>query len=187
VRVIAGKLRGRRLVAPRGRGTRPTADRVRQALFDVLGLIEGARTLDLFAGTGALGIEALSRGAAHAVFVEAGPAALAALRKNLQALRLAERATLLPLPVERARPALARLGSFDLVLCDPPWPDAVRVAGNVARWLAGNLTPGARVVLGHRDKDAPAVAPGGGLQLVERRAWGDSGMSFFRAPAQALG
>jgi 16S rRNA (guanine966-N2)-methyltransferase len=88
MRVIAGRFRGRRLTAPRGSGTRPTADRVREALFSMLGEIEGASVLDLFAGTGALGIEALSRGAASAVFVERDPAALAALRANLAALGL---------------------------------------------------------------------------------------------------
>ncbi len=88
MRVIAGRFGGRRLAAPRGSGTRPTSDRVREALFSMLGEIEGASVLDLFAGTGALGIEALSRGAASAVFVERDPAALSALRANLATLGL---------------------------------------------------------------------------------------------------
>src|SRR5580704_10651585 len=86
MRVIAGTLGGRRLRAPAGRATRPTSDRVREALFSMLGEIDGARVLDLFAGSGALGIEALSRGAAHAVFVERDAGAAAVLRENLRAL-----------------------------------------------------------------------------------------------------
>jgi 16S rRNA (guanine966-N2)-methyltransferase len=89
VRVIAGRFGGRRLSAPRGARTRPTADRVREALFSVLGDLEGARVLDLFAGSGALGIEALSRGAAEATFVDTAPAALRMLRDNLAALEIA--------------------------------------------------------------------------------------------------
>ena len=91
MRVIAGRFGGRRLSAPRGGRTRPTADRVREALFSVLGDLEGARVLDLFAGSGALGIEALSRGAAEATFVDTAPAALQALRDNLAALEIGER------------------------------------------------------------------------------------------------
>ena len=99
IRVIAGRWKGRRLLVPEGRATRPTSDRARQALFDMLlhapfagrALIEGARVLDAFAGTGALGIEALSRGAAEAVFIERDAAALAALRGNVAALRLDQR------------------------------------------------------------------------------------------------
>ncbi len=85
MRVVAGEFRGRRLRAPRGRRTRPTADRVREALFSMLGDVAGARVLDLYAGSGALGIEALSRGAASAVFVERDPRAVAAIRRNLDA------------------------------------------------------------------------------------------------------
>src|SRR5579859_1944240 len=91
MRVIAGELGGRRLRSPRGEATRPTSGRVREALFSMLGEIDGARVLDLFAGSGALGIEALSRGAASATFVEHAPPALAALRANLAALGLGER------------------------------------------------------------------------------------------------
>jgi 16S rRNA (guanine966-N2)-methyltransferase len=90
VRVVAGRLGGRRLRAPRGAGTRPTSEKVREALFAMLGAVDGARVLDLFAGTGALGIEALSRGAAAAVFVEHDPRALAALSANLTELGLDE-------------------------------------------------------------------------------------------------
>src|SRR5262249_58893941 len=102
MRVIAGALGGRRLVAPRGAATRPTSDRVREALFSALGDVGGARVLDVFAGTGALGIEALSRGAEHATFVESARPALAALRANLAALGIEGLARVVPQPVARA-------------------------------------------------------------------------------------
>lgn len=123
MRVVAGSARGRRLVAPRGDAVRPTTDRVREATFNALGslgAVDGAEVLDLFAGTGALGIEALSRGAAHATFVEPDRAARAALTENLEATGLADRATVEPV---RAEAFLGRVGDrrFDLALCDPPY------------------------------------------------------------------
>src|SRR5258706_13487580 len=122
VRVIAGEFGGRRLVAPRGRGTRPTSDRVREALFMALGSLDGMRVVDLFAGSGALGIEALSRGAVHADFVESDPAARTALSGNLAALGLEGRARVWPVTLPRglARIAAALAGA-DLVLADPPY------------------------------------------------------------------
>src|SRR6202034_3811578 len=123
MRVIAGRLGGRRLSAPRGRTTRPTSDRVREALFSMLGPIDGTSVLDLFAGTGALGIEALSRGAAKALFVERDAAAVAALKGNLARLELGE-----PQARVRVGEALAALRSarsaretYDLVFVDPPY------------------------------------------------------------------
>ncbi|MGD9798227.1 MAG: 16S rRNA (guanine(966)-N(2))-methyltransferase RsmD [Acidimicrobiia bacterium] len=122
MRVVAGEARGRPLVAPKGRDTRPTADRVREAVFNALhslGGVEGATVLDLFAGSGALGIEALSRGAAHATFVDRDRQAVAAVRANLLATGLADRATV------RQADALASLGDgrgpVDLALLDPPY------------------------------------------------------------------
>jgi 16S rRNA (guanine966-N2)-methyltransferase len=120
MRVVAGELRGRRLQAPKGTTTRPTSDRVREATFNSLesaGWVEGATVLDLFAGSGALGIEALSRGAAHATFVERDRAALDALRANLGACRLGpDRATVV------VGDAFAHLdGPYDLALLDPPY------------------------------------------------------------------
>jgi len=131
VRVIAGALRGRLLRAPAGTTTRPTADRVREAIFDVLGslcVLDGFTVLDLFAGSGAMGIEALSRGAAHALFVERDAAALGAIRANLAALGLEDRATVVRADARRwlaetrapdGQPARGR--AFDLALVDPPY------------------------------------------------------------------
>ena len=127
---MAGSAKGRRLAAPAGLLTRPTSNRVREAVFNSLyslDAIEGARVLDLFAGTGALGIEALSRGAAEAVFVERDQAVAGVLRSNLEATRLAGAATVMAVEVEAALPELARR-RFDVALVDPPyafdaWPE----------------------------------------------------------------
>lgn len=122
-RIISGELRGRHLRAPRGRGTRPTASRIREAWFSALGeSVDGACILDLFAGSGALGLEALSRGAAHAHFVESNPRAAAAIRENIRRLGVADRATLV------VRDVFAFIGKagdrperFDVALADPPY------------------------------------------------------------------
>src|SRR3954467_6793389 len=114
MRVVAGAYKGRRLHAPRGRRTRPTADRVREALFSILGDVSGLRVLDLYAGSGALGIEALSRGASAAVFVEFARPALASLRENLTKLGLDDVATTLPVRVESAAAKLGHHAPFEL-------------------------------------------------------------------------
>lgn len=121
MRVVAGELRGRRLISPEGLDTRPTTDRVREAVFNSLGsmdLVVDAGYADLFAGTGALGIEALSRGAAHCTFVERDGRALKALRANIEALGLGDRATVVP---GDAMTALRRLPDVDVVVADPPY------------------------------------------------------------------
>lgn len=175
MRVIAGRLGGRRLVAPAGAATRPTTDRVRESLFSILsgmGVIEGARVVDLYAGTGALGIEALSRGAAHATFVESGRPALVALRENVKSLVLEGSATVVAGKVEKlrrdpgARP-------FDLVLADPPWVDLAPAVDAVAALVAsGGAAAGATIVIEHASRDAsPEVA---GVAMVDARAYGDT-------------
>ena len=123
MRVIAGALRSRPLKAPPGDETRPTGARVREALFSILGDVSEHKVLDLYAGSGALGIEALSRGASAAVFVEASRPALICLRDNLTTLGLTRVATTLGRRAEGAELELGRHGPFDLVLCDPPWRD----------------------------------------------------------------
>jgi 16S rRNA (guanine966-N2)-methyltransferase len=143
MRIVAGEFRGRRLQAPRGSSTRPTADRVREALFSMLGDVGGLRVLDLFAGSGALGIEALSRGAASAVFVERDHAAVAAIRRNLEAVGVTETAV-------RRRDVLGFLGScsgsFDLVFVDPPYDSAPRLAGPLSAALPAVLSEDALIV-----------------------------------------
>ncbi len=183
MRVIAGALGGRRLVAPPGRATRPTSDRVREALFSVLGDVSDAQVLDLYAGTGALGIEALSRGARRAVFVENGRPALAVLRENLASLDLGAASRVVAQPVLRALEGLAAEGPFDLVLLDPPYA-ALAEAGRVLAALPGKLAaPEGRVVLEHASRDAPPVIAG--LSLAFTRAYGDTAIALYTVDGAA--
>ena len=173
MRVVAGEFKGRRLVAPRGGRTRPTADRVREALFSMLGDVSGARVLDLYAGSGALGIEALSRGAESAVFVERDRAALAALARNLEATGA---------PGEVRRQDVARFlarqeGTFDLVFCDPPYDGAPAIAATLAAALPEILDEDARIVT-ESDKRNPLVLP---LPLVVERSYGDTRIAIHSA------
>lgn len=180
MRVIAGKYRGRPLRAPAGRTTRPTAARVREALFGILGDIEDFNVADLCAGSGALGIEALSRGARRVCFVDPDLAALESIKKNVETLGAGEQCSLLAIKLERARKALINQGPFDLVLCDPPWPIAEEMAQQVMRLLTPELlTQDARVVIGHR-ADRPLRAYLANWTQDQARVWGDSGLSFFR-------
>ncbi len=168
--MVAGAYRGRRLVAPPGDATRPTSDRVREALFSVLGAsVEGARVLDLFAGSGALGIEALSRGAAAAVFVDRAPEAIKAIRANLGALgldadvrRIEARAAL--------RAASARAEAYDLVFLDPPYRRAAELGRELSEALPAVLAPGARVV-SESDRRQPLELT---LALTDERRYGDT-------------
>ena len=192
MRVIAGRLGGRRLSAPRGRGTRPTSDRVREALFSVLGDIEGAVVLDLYAGTGALGIEALSRGARRAVFVENARPALAALEENIATLGLEGEARVIAQPVLRAVELVVREGPFDLVLIDPPYAALAEAAAAVGRMvraqvgaMAGLLAPDGRLVLEHASRDAPPEIPG--LALLRTRSYGEASISLYELYARAAG
>lgn len=177
MRVIAGTLRGRRLIVP-GRGVRPTADRVRESLFATLGDVTGAAVLDLFAGSGALGIEALSRGAESVVFVEKAPATLAVLERNLDALALRDRSRVLRGDAVRGLRRLAREGlRFDLVLADPPYAsgEAERVLREIAE--GGLLCPeGVLVIERGRRHPVPRVQ---GLALVEQRSYGDTTIERF--------
>jgi 16S rRNA (guanine966-N2)-methyltransferase len=166
VRVVAGEFKGRRLHAPRGARTRPTADRVREALFSMLGDVSGARVLDLYAGSGALGIEALSRGAESAVFVERDQQALAALRRNLAAVGA---------PAEVRRQDVLRFlarpeGTFDLVFCDPPYDVAPAVAASLSEALPALVEENARIVT-ESDKRNPLLLS---LPLAVERSYGDT-------------
>ncbi|HTN22898.1 MAG TPA: 16S rRNA (guanine(966)-N(2))-methyltransferase RsmD [Solirubrobacteraceae bacterium] len=170
MRVVAGLYGGRRLVAPAGSATRPTSDRVREALFSVLGAsVQGARVLDLYAGSGALGIEALSRGAAAAVFVDHAPKAIAAIRANLEALgieapvhRMAARAALRPPPTAAA--------AYDLVFLDPPYRRAAGLGQELSEALPAVLAAGARVVSESDRRDPLELA----FPLADERRYGDT-------------
>jgi 16S rRNA (guanine966-N2)-methyltransferase len=170
MRVIAGEWRGRPLQAPPGAATRPTSDRVREALFSILAArVPGARVLDLFAGSGALGIEALSRGAESATFVDAAAPAVAAVRANLGALggegevRRADALRFL---------AAARGGGaqYDLVFLDPPYRQAERLAPALSEALPAVLAPGA-VAVAESDRRAPLALT---LPLHDERRYGDT-------------
>lgn len=188
MRVTGGRLGGRTLKAPRGRATRPTSDRVRESLFQILGELDGLRVADLYAGTGALGIEALSRGAAWVTFVEADRAPANALRENLAALDLGAKTQVLVLPVERAAEPLRARAPYDLVLADPPWADAERAMTTLTRLLpALALPPGGRLVVEHAARDALRVPDGFPLVLSDARAWGDTAVSMFSAPTPGKG
>ena len=184
MRVIAGRWKGRVLRAPKGSSTRPTADRAREALFSVLGPLGGARVLDLYAGTGALGIEALSRGAAWVTFVESGRSALEALRSNVSALGMEEEVLVVPVPVERASLAVAAHAPYDLVLCDPPWARIEPALAALQKLLpALRLGPGGRVVIEHPARSPLGVGTEWPLVRVDHREWGDTAVSIFEAPS----
>ena len=144
MRVIAGSRKGHRIAAPRGRDTRPTSDRVRENAFNLIGPVDGATVLDLYAGSGAMGIEALSRGAERAVFVEADVDACRAIDRNLEKLRLAG-AQVVCNDVTRFLAAETR--TYDLVFCDPPYGDYTALEPPLARYLPRVLADGGLLVL----------------------------------------
>ncbi|HEX8122073.1 MAG TPA: 16S rRNA (guanine(966)-N(2))-methyltransferase RsmD [Solirubrobacteraceae bacterium] len=170
MRIVAGRYGGRRLAAPPGRGTRPTSDRVREALFSILGPLDGRRVLDLYAGSGALGIEALSRGAAEAVFVERDPRAAAVLRTNLEALG-ADGDVRRVDALAALRDARRRGETYDLVLCDPPYRLAPDLGESLGEALPPLLAPQARVVT-ESDRRAPLDLHL--LSLTDERRYGDT-------------
>jgi 16S rRNA (guanine966-N2)-methyltransferase len=176
VRVVGGRLGGRTLVAPRGRTTRPTPERVREALFSILAPVEGLRVLDLFAGSGALAIEALSRGAASATLVDSSGAAVVAIRRNLAELDLDAEV--------RRQSAASFLGGaredarqYDLVFLDPPYRHPPTLERQLSTALVPVLAPGARVVA-ESDRRAPLK-----LELLsppDERRYGDTLIRIYR-------
>ena len=183
MRIVGGEFRGRALAAPSGRETRPTADRLRQTIFDILAhghgdVLKGARVLDLFAGTGALGLEALSRGAAYALFVEEAVAARGAIRANIEALRLTGRSRVFRRDATRLGPAGTVL-PFDLVFADPPYGKGLGERALASALAGGWLGPGALVVL---EEAAPVViAAVPGLDVIDTRRAGETQVVFMRA------
>ena len=179
MRVIAGAFKGRRLAPVQGR-IRPTAAKVREAVFSILGpAVFGARVLDLFAGTGALGIEALSRGAVQAVFVEDHPEALKVLRRNLADLGLEDRTTVWSLTVTTALKQLAGRGErFGLAFLDPPYGGGEAAAALSALAALKLLPPGARVVVEHSRRETLPEACGP-LTRLEVRRYGDTQAAFY--------
>lgn len=193
MRIIAGRHRGRRLAAPAGEATRPTADRARQALFDMLWhapwspyaadrtALEDQRVLDAFAGTGALGLEALSRGAAHSTFLETGRAALAALRANIAACGEAARSTVLAADATRPPPAPAPCA---LVFLDPPYAEGLLPRAIAALAGAGWIAPGALLVAESAAALPPPDLPAG-FALLAERSHGAARFAVLRAAGPA--
>ena len=175
MRIVAGEWGGRRIEAPHGRDTRPTTDRTREAWMSVVASeLPGARVLDLFAGSGALGLEALSRGAEHATFVENGPPALRALQANLRALGAVQRATLVRTDAVRYLRGLAA-GEFDLAFADPPYAKGL-AAAVVQRFL--ELPFAALLCVEHHRDDTLPDAPGS-----REKRYGDTVLTFVPAPS----
>jgi len=183
VRIVGGEFRGRALVAPSGRDTRPTADRLRQTVFDILAygshgaVVPGARVLDLFAGTGALGLEALSRGAVQARFVENGAKALGLLRENIAWLGAGEATRVLAADATRLGPCPEP--PFDLVFLDPPYRRGLGERALAAAGRGGWIAPGALLVW----EEAAEVLPPPGLTLLDARRYGDTMITLMRVSA----
>ena len=183
MRIIAGQFRSRVLIAPPGQGTRPTSDRLRETLFNVLGeRVRDCQFADLYAGSGAVGMEALSRGAAHCLLAERAPAAIAALRRNVAALHVAGLCLLETRSVARALAEAGRLGrTFDIVFLDPPYEAAAEYAATLSR--LGELTPpllreGAVVVAEHARRTALAEVHGV-LRRTRLLEQGDAALSLY--------
>jgi 16S rRNA (guanine966-N2)-methyltransferase len=185
-RVVAGEAKGRALATPPAAVTRAATGRIRESLFATIEpVLEGARVLDLYAGAGTLGIEALSRGAAHATFVERDRVAVATLRRNLDATGLGSRAAVVARSVEAFladRPS----GPFDLVLCDPPFADVEGLSATLAsRALRASLAPDALVVARALRKHPPAIPP---FARVERmKEIGEESLLLLRYDAPRPG
>jgi 16S rRNA (guanine(966)-N(2))-methyltransferase RsmD len=176
VRIIAGSRKGHTIHAPRGRDTRPTSDRVRENVFNILGPVDGAAVLDLYAGSGAMGLEALSRGAARAVFVERDADAAHTIERNLDTLRFS--ATVLRLDAVSALAAEARAGrKYDLVLVDPPYDVYTELQTKLAGYLPSVLADGGVVVVETDARIEPT------LPLVERtsRRYGSTRITVYEA------
>ena len=188
MRVTGGVHRGRVLKTLPGRHTRPTADRVREALFNILGpRVKDARVLDLFAGSGSLGLEALSRGAAHATFVEKSRRALDVIRRNVETLELEDRAALHALDVPASPGSLRELNRpFDVVFVDPPYRLTKTVEpgsklGTLLEmlWTDEVVTPRTGVVMLEHDRRSTVSTEWESFRVSDTRTWGDTSVSFF--------
>ena len=175
MRIIAGTHRGRRIAAPKGAHTRPTGDRVREALFDLVGPVDGASVLDLYAGSGALGLEALSRGAARCLFAETDPAACRMIRRNLEQLGLAGGRVVQRDAVAILRGEAAAGARHDLVLVDPPYDRWAEIEPELAARLPDVLAPSGLAVV----ETSARVEPQLPLALVTSRRYGSARLTLF--------
>jgi len=173
VRIVAGSCKGARIYAPKGRDTRPTSDRVREAAFAILGSVEGANVLDLFAGSGALGLESLSRGAASAVFVEVDPLAVKAIERNLDRLGLEGRIV----RTDALRFVAKAPERYDVVFVDPPYEMVESLRMPLAEHLPRVLAEGGLVVF----ETSAGVEPELPLHLRSTRRHGSTQLTVFEA------
>jgi 16S rRNA (guanine966-N2)-methyltransferase len=187
MRIVAGQFRGRPLAAPEGAHTRPTSDRVREAVFNILehGIadfaVPGVRVLDLFAGTGALGLEALSRGAAFCLFVEEDAAARGLIRRNIETLGLTGTTKVYRRDASNLGAAGNR-GGFGLVFLDPPYEQDLAQRALISAAVGGWLAPGAVAVIEDSRRAIMALPPG--FLALEQRTWGDTQVLFARLIAK---
>jgi 16S rRNA (guanine966-N2)-methyltransferase len=193
MRITGGVFRSRQLIAPKGQATRPTADRVREALFSMLGSrvsLQGAYVLDLYAGTGALSFECLSRGAAKALLVEKDRRALDAIAANARALDVEAAIDVVGIPVERG-PGIRSVGPFTLVFADPPYAEVEsgKAVTAIGAWLSGTngvslLGTDGLLVLEHGTKTkSPIVRT---LEIEDVRTYGDTSLTFYRRGQQPV-
>jgi 16S rRNA (guanine966-N2)-methyltransferase len=173
VRIIAGSRKGARIFAPKGRDTRPTSDRAREAAFTLIGPLEGARVLDLYAGSGAMGLEALSRGAESAVFVEGQRDAVRTIERNMDKLRLLGARVV---HADAARFLATDPGTYDLVLCDPPYDRWGHIQPLLARYLPPRLAPSGLLVLETSAREPEPELP---LELRTSRRYGSARITLF--------
>lgn len=189
MRIVGGALRGRQLEAPQTSDTRPTADRIRQAIFNILehGMpgfaLEGARVLDLFAGTGALGFEALSRGAATCLFVDRDVTACRLIARNAATLGLSDRASVMRLDATQLPAAEAGDGNRQLLFLDPPYGHGLASAAITSAMDGGWLARGAFVVV--EESSASSITWPSPVHLVSRRTWGRTSVAFARLESVA--
>jgi 16S rRNA (guanine966-N2)-methyltransferase len=180
MRITGGEFRGRSLVAPSGQSVRPTSDRVRQAIFNILAhgdfALEGARVIDLFAGSGAMGLEALSHGASYALFVEDAASSRAAIRRNIEALGLTGRTRIFRRDATKLGPIPAGLKPFDLAILDPPYGKGLITPTLAALADGGWLEAGAHLVIETRTGEALELPEG--FALADERTYGDTSVRF---------
>ncbi len=190
MRIVGGEFRGRALAAPSGRETRPTADRLRQTIFDILAhgghgdVVAGARVVDLFAGTGALGLEALSRGAAFALFVEEAVTARGAIRANIETMGLTGRTRVFRRDATKLGPA-GTVAPFGLAFADPPYGKGLGERALASALAGGWLLSGALVVL--EEAASAEIAPIPGLDVIDLRRVGDTQIVFLRLGGTVTG
>ncbi len=179
MRIIAGEFKGRKLCRPKGRRTRPTTDRVREAIFSIIGKqVEDSRVLDLYSGTGAMGLEALSRGARHAVFVEKDPAAVQCIKVNIERCGCPEKTMIVNSPVLSFLGTARMWEGFELVFADPPYESDLGTL--TLKAISKNAKPLKRclIIMEHAPDNPPGHGPGN-IHLVDSRKYGNTGVTFF--------